>query len=110
MSNTTKNSENFLGRNKFFIMNRIRLHVYISGRVQGVFFRDSTKNIALKLGLKGWVRNLKDGRVEAIFEGESDKVCDILEWCEKGPINACVSKVTIELEKYQGEFITFDII
>ena len=91
-------------------MNKIRLHVYISGRVQGVFFRDSTKNMALKLGLKGWVRNLRDGRVEEVFEGESDKVSDILEWCKKGPINASVSNVTIELEKYKGEFITFDII
>ena len=59
-----------------------RVHVFVSGRVQGVAFRDSTRSQAEQLGLSGWVRNTGDGRVEARFEGESDLVNQMIEWCK----------------------------
>ena len=86
-----------------------RVHVFISGRVQGVFFRASTRNRALELGLKGWVRNLPDGRVEAVFEGEEEKVKEMLKWCHKGPAFASVSDVEYRTEKPTGEFNSFEI-
>jgi len=80
----------------------VRLHIFISGRVQGVFFRSNTKRLAKELGLAGWVRNLPDGRVEAVFEGQRDKVSKIVEWCWKGPPAAKVSKVDFKEEKVEN--------
>jgi len=91
-------------------MDKARAHVYISGFVQGVFFRSHTKRMALKLNLRGWVRNLWDGRVEAIFEGDKDKVLEMLEWCKIGPPNAQVTDIDTKWEKYEGEFNTFEIL
>ncbi|HIE34064.1 MAG TPA: acylphosphatase [Candidatus Altiarchaeales archaeon] len=86
-----------------------RVHVFISGRVQGVFFRASTRDKALELGLTGWVRNLPDDRVEAVFEGEEEKVKEMLKWCNKGPAFASVSDVEYTIEKPTGEFSSFEI-
>lgn len=61
-----------------------RAHVFISGKVQGVFYRDTTKKEADKRGVYGWVRNLRDGRVEAVFEGEAKAVDDMVAWCRVG--------------------------
>lgn len=61
-----------------------RAHVFVSGKVQGVFYRDTTKKEADKRGVRGWVRNLRDGRVEAVFEGMADAVDDMVEWCHVG--------------------------
>ncbi len=91
-------------------MNKVRAQVYISGLVQGVFFRSNTRKMALKLCLKGWVRNLLDGRVEAVFEGEKEKVLEMLQWCRSGPPSAQVIDVSVKLEKYEGKFTTFDIV
>ena len=87
----------------------IRAHVFISGRVQGVFYRASTKNMAEQLGLKGWVRNTSDGLVEAVFEGEETAVKYMISWCHKGPISAEVSDVTLDYTKFLGEFEEFCI-
>jgi acylphosphatase len=87
----------------------IRAHVFISGRVQGVFYRASTKNMAEQLGLKGWVRNTSDGVVEAVFEGEETAVKDMISWCHKGPRSAEVSDVTVDYTKFLGEFEEFCI-
>jgi acylphosphatase len=87
----------------------IRAHVFISGRVQGVFYRASTKNMAEQLGLKGWVRNTSDGLVEAVFEGEETAVKDMISWCHKGPRSAEVSDVTVDYTKFLGEFEEFCI-
>ena len=87
----------------------IRAHVFISGRVQGVFFRANTKRVAEELGVKGWVRNLPDGRVEAVFEGEEESVKKIIEWCHQGPPAARVDKVEVTYEEYKGEFDNFEI-
>ncbi len=86
-----------------------RAHVFISGRVQGVFFRGRTKERASQLGLKGWVRNLRDGRVEAVFEGEKGVVEKMLMWCKEGPTYARVSDVETQWEEYTGEYEDFDV-
>src|SRR4051812_48920737 len=82
--------------------NAERAHVYVSGRVQGVSFRDAARQEAQELGLNGWVRNLQDGRVEAIFEGEPDTVRQMIDWCESGPSSADVDEVSVEQEAPEG--------
>ncbi len=74
----------------------ISARVTIAGRVQGVFFRDSTRALATELGVTGWVRNLPDGRVEARFEGPEDAVRRLVEWCRHGPPGARVRDVRVE--------------
>lgn len=86
-----------------------RAHVYISGQVQGVFFRDSARERAEQLGLAGWVRNLSDGRVEAIFEGPSEKVREMVRWCEEGPSHAEVEDVEAEIEASEGDLEGFEV-
>ncbi len=88
---------------------KVRAHVFISGRVQGVFFRDNTRQKARQLGVTGWVRNLPDGRVEAVFEGDEDAVKKIIEWCHIGPPAARVDNVEVIYEPYKGEFDSFKI-
>lgn len=88
---------------------KVRVHLYISGWVQGVFFRANARDRALSYGVKGWVRNLPDGRVEAVCEGEKEWVNKFIEWCKKGPPGAQVEDVEIEWEEYKGEFKTFSI-
>jgi acylphosphatase len=89
---------------------KARAHVYVSGLVQGVFFRSNTKRMADMLGVKGWVKNLPDGRVEAVFEGEKEAVASMVEWCHKGPPDAVVEHVEVIWEEYKGEFKDFRII
>ncbi|MFZ3058454.1 MAG: acylphosphatase [Candidatus Methanoperedens sp.] len=84
-----------------------RVHVFVSGKVQGVFFRSGTRDKADELGLSGWVRNLQDGRVEAVFEGEEGMVEKMVEWCRKGPEYARVTGVKVIPEPYMGEFSGF---
>ena len=82
---------------------KVRVRVLISGRVQGVFFRESTKRRAMELGVNGWVRNLRDGRVEAVFEGDEGDVKRMIEWCRRGPELAVVERVEIIREEPKGE-------
>jgi len=84
-----------------------RVHVIVSGWVQGVFFRARTQREAEALGVRGWVRNLTDGSVEAVFEGTKEAVDTMLAWCRKGPSQARVDDVTITEEPYQGLFKDF---
>lgn len=86
-----------------------RVHLFISGRVQGVGFRAFTRREALKRGLVGWVRNLNDGRVEAVVEGGAEKVAELIEAVKHGPANARVDKVEVSDEKPEGKFKTFQI-
>ncbi len=90
-------------------MTKIGMHVYISGRVQGVNYRYSTVHQAQKLGLKGWVRNLYDGRVEALFEGEEELVDQMLSWCYQGPPMAYVTDVEAFKKEYTGEYDIFTV-
>jgi acylphosphatase len=80
----------------------IRAHVFVSGRVQGVGYRASTWDMARLLKLNGWVRNLRDGRVEAVFEGYPAQVEEMIGWCHQGPPAAVVNTVQIEYEPPQG--------
>jgi acylphosphatase len=88
---------------------KARLRVLISGRVQGVFFRASTRDEARARGLTGWARNLPDGRVEAVFEGEKRVVETMLAWCRQGPPYAYVDQVEVEWLAYQGDLTDFRI-
>ena len=88
---------------------RARAHVFISGRVQGVFFRSETRYEAKKHGVTGWVRNLPDDRVEAVFEGEQENVKKLLEFCRRGPSGAKVTNADVNWETYSGEFRDFEI-
>ncbi len=87
----------------------IRKHVYFSGKVQGVYFRYNTKKKAEKEGVNGWVKNLQDGRVEAIFEGPKDRVSEVVRWCKEEQPHAVVGDVEVHEEEYQGEFESFRI-
>ena len=88
---------------------RVRAHVFVEGRVQGVFFRATTYEMASALDLSGWVRNCRDGRVEAVFEGKCGDVEEMIKWCHKGPPGAIVSKVVLNREEPRGESGTFSI-
>ncbi len=90
-------------------MEKVRAHVFIEGRVQGIFFRANTRQEASLLGLTGWVRNCWDGRVEAVFEGEREKVEKVISWCKKGPPGAMVRDVETNWEQATGEYETFSI-
>jgi acylphosphatase len=80
-------------------MERTRAHVHITGRVQGVFFRANTRDQARKRGVDGWVRNLDDGRVEAVFEGPQSAVDAMIEWCHEGSPAAEVTDVAVKTEE-----------
>lgn len=77
---------------------QIRAHIFISGRVQGVGYRFSTVEQAYELGISGWVRNLPDRRVEAVFEGSKTAVEEMIRWCYRGPRGAVVQDVAVEYE------------
>jgi acylphosphatase len=80
----------------------VRYRVLVSGRVQGVFFRDTCRRLAEEHGVTGWVRNLPDGRVEAVFEGLADDVRRLVDWAHHGPRLALVQAVAIEAERPEG--------
>lgn len=87
----------------------IRRRVIVHGRVQGVWFRAGTRDIALSLGLTGWVRNLADGSVEAVFEGDAAAIQSALEWVRSGPERAHVEDVEIFAEEPTGEYTGFSV-
>ncbi|MFW5938318.1 MAG: acylphosphatase [Halanaeroarchaeum sp.] len=82
---------------------RTRAHVFVSGKVQGVYYRANTRDAARERGVDGWVQNLADGRVEAVFEGAEDAVEDVVEWCHEGSPAARVEGVDVEYEEPRGE-------
>jgi len=90
-------------------MEGLRARVIVHGFVQGVWFRASTKDEAIRIGVNGWVMNLPDGSVQALFEGEKKKVEEIIGWCHRGPSGAQVANVDILWEPYKGEYKQFDI-
>ncbi len=81
---------------------RTRAHVFVSGRVQGVYYRATTRDTARERGVDGWVRNLDDGRVEAVFEGDRETVEAMVEWCHTGSPQAQVEDVDVEYEEPEG--------
>jgi len=88
---------------------KINVHVIISGKVQGVWFRSSTKQKAEQLSITGWVKNAHDGCVEAIFEGEENKVNELIQWCHHGPPLSKVDKVEIKNQNPTNGFDDFSI-
>lgn len=89
--------------------NPIRAHAIITGRVQGVFFRLETQQAARKRRVTGWVRNLPDGSVEAIMEGDNSAVQSLIQWCWKGPPMSKVKNVAVDWCTFTGEFSTFEV-
>ena len=87
----------------------IRAHIVVEGRVHGVGFRASTRRVAYQHGLKGWVRNLRDGKVEITAEGEEEMVKRLIQWCHRGPTSSYVSRVTVERTDATGEFDGFKV-
>lgn len=90
-------------------MGSIKARVLVSGHVQGVFFRDSTRRVASELRVTGWVRNLPDGRVEVLAEGAEDAVRRLVEWCRQGPEGARVRDVTVDWSEPKGRFDRFTV-
>ncbi len=87
----------------------IRIHVIVSGIVQGVFFRANTKSEADRLEVYGWVRNMVDGTVEILAEGKEDNMDRFIQWCRKGPPGADVKNLELNKEEFKGEFKSFNI-
>lgn len=90
-------------------MEKARARVIVEGRVQGVFFRHHTQAAAFRLGVRGWVKNRSDGRVEAVFEGDREKVDQMIHWCHRGPSEARVKNVHVVWEEYTEEFEDFSV-
>jgi len=90
-------------------MEKARARVIVEGRVQGVFFRHHTQAAAFRLGVNGWVKNRRDGHVEAVFEGDREKVDQIIQWCHRGPSEARAKNVSVVWQEYTGEFEDFSV-
>lgn len=88
---------------------KMKAHILVSGRVQGVLFRKHAQKEAQQLNLTGWAHNLIDGRVEILCEGEKENIEKFIEWCKKGPPLAKVDKIEIEHQAHKGEFKEFEI-
>ena len=85
------------------------VHVFVTGRVQGVFFRQATRVTAIKNNVTGWIKNLDDGRVEVLIEGEDKSVDSVIEWCNYGPANSRVDNIEVNNEDYSGKFESFEV-
>ncbi len=90
-------------------MEYVRAYIKVYGIVQGVFFRSSMKRVADKLGVRGWVRNVPDGSVEAVVEGPRDRVEELIKWAHRGPPMARVDRVEVAWGQYTGGFKDFRI-
>ena len=91
-------------------MKQQRVHFLVTGKVQGVFFRQALKVVAKKNNVLGWVRNLKDGRVEAILEGDNKSINSVIEWTRIGSANSRVDDIEVSNEEFKNEFSTFDVL
>jgi acylphosphatase len=90
-------------------MAKARAHISISGRVQGVFFRAYTQKAARAGNILGWVMNTRDGRVEAVLEGEKEQVENMINWCHQGSPMSHVTRVDVDWQEYTGEFHDFGV-
>ena len=91
-------------------MSHQRVRLFVTGRVQGVFFRQSLKAKSIQNDVFGWVKNLQDGRVECLLEGTEKDISILVEWAQTGPANAIVENVEIHNEKFDNEFTKFDVL
>ncbi|HVX02785.1 MAG TPA: acylphosphatase [Nitrososphaera sp.] len=90
-------------------MQKTRAHIFVTGKVQGVYFRQNTQVTAREHGATGWVRNLPDGRVEAVIEGDDAAVRSVVDWCRHGPPAARVDDIEVKYENYVGKFASFEV-
>jgi acylphosphatase len=88
---------------------KIRVHIVVKGKVQGVYFRQNAQRVCNDYGVTGWVLNMDDGSVEAILEGDKNSVEDAIRWFKMGPPNAHVEKIELNYDRYSGEFKDFKI-
>ena len=86
-----------------------RIHIFVTGRVQGVFFRQSARVMAIKNNVNGWVSNLDDGRVEIVAEGEKQNIDNLVNWCKTGPANSRVDEFELSEENPTDEFENFEV-
>ena len=91
-------------------MSNKRVRLIVTGRVQGVFFRQSLKAKAIQNNIFGWVKNLQDGRVEFILEGTEENISILVKWAHTGPANAIVENVEVHNEKFDNQFTKFDVL
>ena len=91
-------------------MSHQRVRLFVTGRVQGVFFRQSLKAKSIQNNIFGWVKNLHDGRVECILEGTEENISKIITWAHTGPANAIVENVEIHNEEFNNKFTKFDVL
>jgi len=92
------------------MMENTRVRLIIEGRVQGVWFRESTRREAERLGVRGWVRNRREGTVEVLAEGPKENVRKLVDWCHHGPPSARVMRVNETEESFQAEYGSFDVV
>ena len=93
-----------------YILKQQRIRILVSGKVQGVFFRQALKVVAKKNNVSGWVRNLNDRRVEAVLEGDSKSINSVIEWTRIGPANYRVDDIEVSNEEFKNEFSVFDVL
>ena len=91
-------------------MSNQRVRLFVTGRVQGVFFRQSLKAKSIQNDVFGWVKNLQDGRVECLLEGNAKNISVLVKWANSGPANAIVENVEVHNEKFDNEFTKFDVL
>tara|TARA_Y100000389_G_scaffold75507_1_gene72173 strand:- start:311 stop:589 length:279 start_codon:yes stop_codon:yes gene_type:complete len=91
-------------------MSHQRVRLFVTGRVQGVFFRQSLKAKSIQNNIFGWVKNLQDGRVECLLEGNEKNISVLVKWANSGPANAIVENVEVHNEKFDNEFTKFDVL
>ena len=91
-------------------MEQQRVRLLVSGKVQGVFFRQALKVVAKKNNVSGWVRNLKDKRVEVVLEGNNKSISSVIAWARIGPANSRVDDIEVTNEGFKNEFLTFEVL
>ena len=91
-------------------MSNQRVRLFVTGRVQGVFFRQSLKAKSIQNDVFGWVKNLQDGRVECLLEGSEENISKLVKWTHTGPANAIVENIEVHNEKFDNEFTKFDVL
>jgi acylphosphatase len=91
-------------------MSHQRVRLFVTGRVQGVFFRQSLKAKSIQNDVFGWVKNLQDGRVECLLEGNEENISILVEWANSGPANAIVENIEVHNEKFDNEFTKFNVL
>ena len=87
-----------------------RTHILVTGKVQGVFFRQATKVVAIKNNVNGWVKNLENSQVEILLEGEETNVSSVVDWCRHGPANSRVDKIEINQQIFIDELLNFEVL